>query len=228
MMKKNQDQLLNDSLLLDTNVNQSVRVSDGMTSFTFEVPEDWIVETRNDGEKQMSEAELREFLATSYRSDAKQFPDKQVSDYAHLTWTQLQKMTLTDMRKFMADRMKSVGPYPNASVGDPELPFGYVGPTPQIDFYITSSEEAKKELSLEKTGSVTDEKIGGIPAKVVQYPVEHDENGNPQPVLGAGGGKKYVLFLSTSEKALVIDKKALGKDDFEKDFDHLIQSLKFE
>ena len=211
----------------DTTTTKSVKVSDGVVSFSFEVPKDWITETRNDGEKQMNEEELREFLATSYRSDAKQFPDKQVSDYAHLTWNQLQKMTLSDMKRFMAERAKSVGRYPNASVGESNTLFGYIGPAPQIDFYISDIDTAKKELSNPNL-RLDEETVGGVTAKVMKYAIEYDENGNPQPTLGASGGKECYVFLPELKKALIIKKQSLGSDEFEEAFDQLIQSLKFE
>lgn len=213
----------------ETIEQKSVRVSDGTITFSFEVPKDWLVETRNDGEKQMTESELREFLVTSHQSNPKAMPDKIESDYAYLTWNQLQKMNLGDMQKYMTNREKEVGIYPNASVASSNSIIGYRGPVRQIDFYITDYQKAQEEFRKAKNEGVVffQEVVDGIKAEVFQYALEHDENGNPQVMIGAGGGKKYYVFFPKLKKALLIDKPTLGTGDFEKNFQQIIKTLKF-
>ena len=43
---------------------KKVTINNGEITFSFEVPDTWLVETRNSGEVEMNEEELREFLAT--------------------------------------------------------------------------------------------------------------------------------------------------------------------
>lgn len=231
-MQANQVPPINDPALTpvvkrNTPEQKNVRASDGIIAFSFEVPKDWLVETRNDGERPMTESELREFLATSHQDDPKASPDKQLSEYAHLTWNQLQKMTLGDMQKYIAQREKEIGAYPNATVASNWL--GYVGPTRQIDFYIADYQKAQQELQRIKNegGKISEEVVDGVKAEVLQYAVEHDENGNPQVTMGASGGKKYYIFFPELKKALLIDKQALGDVTFEKAFLEIIQTLKF-
>lgn len=208
---------------------QNVRVSDGVVTFSFEVPKDWLVETRNDGEKPLVESELREFLATSRQGDPKMSPNSIESDYAYLTWNQLQKMSLSDMQKYMTNREKEIGAYPNASVASSDSIIGYRGPVRQIDFYITDYQKGQAELRKVKSegGKLSEETIDGVKAGVLQYVLEHDENGNPQVTLGASGGKKYYIFFPDFKKALLIDKQTLGDMDFENAFQHIVQTLKF-
>lgn len=213
----------------DTPEQKSVRVSDGEVIFSFQVPKDWLVETRNAGEKPMTESELREFLATSYQNDPKASPDRIESDYAYLTWNQLQKMTLDDMKGYMAQREKEVGVYPNASVASSDSIIGYRGPVRQIDFYITSYQNAQAEFQKVKNegGKVSQEVVGGMKAEVENYAIERDDSGNPQVTIGASGGKKYYVFFPELKKALLIDKQFLGDEDFEADFQQVVQTLKF-
>lgn len=209
---------------------QSVQVGDGTVAFTFEVPKDWLVETRNDGEKPMNEEELREFLATAYQEKNPRDPNKQVSDYAHLAWSDLEKMTLSDMRQFMVDREKSVGPYPNASVSGRPFIWYTDGNAYQIDFYITDYQKAEKDIaSLQSKGlKFSEEVVAGVKAQVEQYAVEYDEDGNPQPNKFLSGGKMYYILLPVQKKALLIEKQMLGDTHFEEAFAHLLQTLKFE
>jgi hypothetical protein len=54
---------------------KQVTVSNPATRFSFEVPDTWLSETRNSGEVEMNEEELREFFATNYFRDLRDNPD---------------------------------------------------------------------------------------------------------------------------------------------------------
>ncbi len=226
---------------------KNVRVSDGTVEFSFEVPKDWFVETRNDGEKPMTESGLREFLATSYQNDPKASPDSIESDYAYLTWNQLQKMTLDDMKSYMIQREKEVGVYPNASVASSDSIIGYRGPTRQIDFYFLTMTEAQQAIANEKALELTElkqyskdiaEKLrtqwtsASIDEKnvlIANYQLEVLENGERVngASMGRPGGKKYYIFFPEMKKALLIDKQSLGDEESEAGFQQVVQTLRF-
>lgn len=227
---------------------KTVRVSDGQISFTFEVPQDWTTETRNMGEKPMIESELREFLATAYQGKDPKNPTKQVSDYAHLAWSDLEKMSLSDMRQFMADREKSVGPYPNASVSGNNHIWYTDWNGSQIDFYLLPTKDTVTAIESEKADELKELKqypaeiaemlktkwtntvVGGKEAVVANYQLEVLENGERVEggFKGRPAGKKYYIVIPDLKKTLVIDKQSfVPEGDFEKNFDRLVQTIKF-
>lgn len=228
---------------------KEIQVSDGSLSFSFEIPNNWLAETRNAGERQMTEEELRNFLSTNYDGkDPKQFPNEQLSDYAYFTWDQLQKMKMIELKKVFSDREKSVGPYPNASVSaSPRIWYGDWNGS-QIDFYILPMSETEGMIMAEKKAEEVDLRqysrniadmlrtewttstVDGRKAIVANYQLEVLENGEriQDGFKGRPGGKKYYVSFPEVGKTLVIDKQSFIREgDFEKDFNHLIQTIRF-
>ena len=122
---------------------KKVTVSNGEVTFSFEVPDKWLVETRNSGEVTMNEEELREFLGTKYGEDirvgysCKEVPiidclgsddcskgvpgtqklcGKPYSDYADMDWGTLKSMSYQDMRKQLEAKSEFSPGFPNATV----------------------------------------------------------------------------------------------------------------
>lgn len=220
---------------------RQVSVSDGKVKFTFEVPENWITETRNMGEKPMAENELRDFLATSYRTNIKSSPDSTESDYASLSWGQIQKMSVQEMRKYIVTNN-----IPNTSVSAS----GHIWYTDwsgyQIDFYIVSTAEAAQRIQRFKNWEVEDLKkydaglaemfrtqwsetmVDGRKAKVAQDQLEVLETGErvKEAIKGRPGGRTY--YINLGAKTLLIRKQATMGPKLDAQFDHLIETLKFD
>lgn len=250
-MQKKQETLSKQSVVVnEVNSFKKVDVSDGKISFTFEIPEDWITETRNSGEKPMSEQELRDYLSTSYREENTQnHSDIQLSDYANLSWEWLQKATFAELKMYMRDRAAKNIAYPSASVSGNHR-IGYADwNAQQIDFYILNSSEAQERISSEKKSEAVelmqydkkvaemlktewvDASVDGRVATVANYQLEVLENGErlTEGFKGRPAGKKYYISIPEMNKTLLIDKQSFtGNIDFEQGFDHLIKTFKFQ
>jgi hypothetical protein len=223
---------------------KKVTVSDGAVSFSFAVPEKWLTETRHSGEKQLSIEEMRDFLATSYDGNIKT-NNKLTSSYADFPWDMLKKMSSEEIKRYYF-RTDSDMPFPNASVSAGE----YIQYTDtswqQIDFYLksesASSEIAKikqrqneycKEYGNDIAGCGNDAPklsktvVDGKDVTVLTYSTDKDEKGNELISKGGTGGKNLYIDLPNSNKTLAISKQAKGDAQFEKDFEYLIQTLKF-
>ena len=224
-----------------------VRVSDGKTAFSFEVPEKWLVETRHSGEKQLSVDEMREFLATNYDGDIKSDPEL-TSDYSDYDWNSLKSLSENKIKDefFRKDPKSGYLIFPNASVSASAQIWYTDTSWEQVDFFVRNGAigniVAKKKKSLVCTkedialgnvylcgsdapqwGKVL---VGGITVDVLTYKTDTDEQGKESITKGGTGGKEYYIPLS-SEKTLVISKQAKGDAQYEKDFDHLIATLRF-
>ncbi len=208
---------------------KNVNVNSGRIIFSFEIPQNWIVETRNSRNKEMPEEEMRDFLATSYEKNPRDLPDEIVSDYANLTWGEIGKMGLQEMKNLMSNREKNLGfLYPNASVSSGKI-IGYLGPNRyQVDFYVLSEKRAIElkndlgsQLGIEKKNII----IAGEEAEIYEYSTDKDENGNPVFSPGASGGTDYFINTRNSGNYLLIKKQALGEKEYEQSFQHILESL---
>ncbi len=223
---------------------KKVTVSDGDVAFSFEVPDKWLTETRNSGEVQMNTEELRDFFATNYDGDIKAKEvcnDVSVIDYAKdpagvkrtdtmcgqpsgdywdFTWDMLKDMSYETMKSlFTASKRGDLLPsYPNTSVSSDAYIWytdlnGY-----QTDFYILSSKDAEKSWNLYAKGKmVKDATIDGKKAKIIT-----DKNRE------MGFGSRQILVPLTDSKVLFINKQYYPEGEIQSDFDHLLNSLKFE
>ena len=202
-----------------------VRVSDGKTAFSFEVPEKWAVETRHDGERALSSEEMREFLGDV----DPYYADKSL------------KLTERDIQDAFFKKEDGNSVYPNASVSANKK-VGYMDTAwVQTDFFIVP--KSAEKLILEKKQKLMsfceqwkedcgrfiweESTVGGKSSNFLINPVAKDAKGNEAPNKEEPGGGEYFVPIS-SEKTLVIDKQAKGDAQYEKDFDHLIATLKFE
>jgi len=97
----------------------------------------------------------------------------------------------------------------------------------QIDLFYVINDISKSLIEKAKEtkyGTWSKETVGGIEADVVTYPLDNGE------VTKAGtGGKKYFLSLPNiyDVRTLVISKQAKGDEEFENEFAHFIETLKF-
>jgi len=206
----------------NTSKNKSLKVSDGTTSFSFEVPEKWLTETRHSGEKQLTVEEMRQFLADNC--------DRNIYSICSVlsNLVMVKKMSPDEVKKryFRTDL-----PYPSASVsaGDHITYSDMYGL--QIDFnieknfdYYTYSNGIKKNKKL----NWSIEKVGGLNADVITAPMDRDENGNEISTKMGSGGKMYYIRINNGKDMLVINKEAKRDNQFETDFRNIIQTLQFE
>jgi hypothetical protein len=240
---------------------KKVRVSDGSTAFSFEVPEKWLVETRYSGERKLSTEEMREFLATNYDGDIRakeicgkigvydaatkmtreeQYCSVPRSDYAGLSWKELQKLDQEEIERLY--QKNPWNPFPNASVaaGD-HIWYGDTS-WKQIDFYLLKNFGSQKtyfnKVMVSKDGSGGSswsmegdqwkmETVAGLDAETVTFGLDTDDKGNEMVTKEGPGGKIYYVKLNDKDM-LVIHKQAKGDTQFESDFAHLIQTLAFD
>jgi len=217
-----------------------VRVSDGTTSFSFQIPEKWLTETRHSGEKQLTTEEMRDFLATNYDGDIKINP-KLNSDYADMPWKLLKEMSPKEVARYYFKSDEPSFPFPNASVAAGDHIWYTDTSWQQIDFYIKNESVenvitkvkkeqenyCKQDANMAGCGEIWSQIIiDGKDADTVKYPTDRDEKGHEFISKGGTGGSNYYIKISDN-KTLVIDKQAKGDAKFETDFNNLIQTFKF-
>jgi len=223
-----------------------LRVSDGTTSFSFQIPEKWLTETRHSGEKQLTVEEMRDFLATNYDGNIKTNPDL-TSDYADFPWDMLKKMSTNDIRKYYF-RDDTDMPFPNASVAAGDHIWYTDTSWEQIDFRFQNEIVSNVVASVKKeqddfckkyddpnmVGCGNDKPkwsktiIDSNNVDVVTYSTDKDKKGNEVISKGGSGGKVFYVEIPNSNKTLIITKQAKGDTQFENDFEYLIQTLKIE
>lgn len=232
---------------LDQKDYKNIAVDNGNgVKFIFEVPTEWLVETRNArGYETMTEEKMREFLSTSYAGDIKS-NSQLTSDYTDLPGKMLEKMSIKEMKKAFENKKTkynyNVG-FPNASIssGKPIDAIWYSdNNASQIDFYVVSNVQAENRLDEIKNSSfyfkgdprtyptITKANVGGFEATLIEFKPGIDNDGNPIITKGESAGKTYYVKTKEIGKMLVIDKQARGDDEFENNFQHLIETLKFE
>lgn len=214
---------------VDPSKYKSIRASDGKTTFTFSVPKGWLTETRHSGERRLTLAEMKAFLATNYDGDIRTNP-KLTSDYADLPWEYLEKMTAKEIENAYFEVGDLWTPFPNATVSASDRIWYTDTSWKQIDFHILR-DFSTLETHMNATYDSTDipvwgrQMISGFKAEVVTFATEHDENGKEVISKGGTGGKMYFIPINETDK-LVIVKQVKGDENFERDFRYLIQTLK--
>ncbi|MFA9261995.1 MAG: hypothetical protein ACEQSB_01360 [Undibacterium sp.] len=198
-----------------------IRVSDGAVSFSFEVPSSWTVETRNMGEKKMTATEMMEFFKTN-RDVAEGSLD---SDYTNqYSLKQIETLDFKHLEKIFKDAERDKLKYPNASVSSNGWIYYGDGNKYQTDFYILSELEAKEYMTTIPTGKISKVEgsiIDGERASIFIF----KSNGDP----GTGSRKIFIYGLGKiGDRALYINKQYYPENEAQEDFDHLIETLKFE
>jgi len=211
-------------------VYKLIDIKNPRIKFSFEVPNDWNVENRNSGEKQMTLDEKRDFLADVLNGD---------SEYADYTRADFNKMSAKEIEKFF-------GWEPVASVTELDSNISYSDWSHQIDFYILSNTEANRVVKeaqnsedyegiyYNKSGKpnklgkpvVKKLKINNYDAISVMYPIDIDENGKELSSKAGTGGQDIYIYIEKVGKVLNIYKQTKGNDQFEGAFEHLLQTFK--
>jgi len=192
--------------------HKQITVSNPKTIFLFEVPDTWLSETRNSGEVEMNEEELREFFATNYFGDLRDNPDGLLGNYWDVTWNMLKDISFDEMKAVFEK-----GKFPNASVGSGRY-IGYYGPNQyQVDFYVLSVQDSKERFDYDTTQrNMTPISVGGLRAK---------KDVTPPDIYPAGDTWMFVPLPDT-QSILVIHKQGYS-DDFDTGFNHLLKSFRF-
>lgn len=225
---------------------KQVRVDEGLVAFTFEVPENWLVETRN-MTGSMDEKTMRAFLNTEYNPN----PALRYGDYYDFAInpdgsTGIDTMSFQQMKDIFVERKKQIGmDYPNASISSIDEIWYTDGLGYQVDFYIVPSKEVpsliqnEKQMEKEWLDIQSDKKLAEMlkstwedttiankPTKIQQGQLDVLENGERVPTKGLAGGRKY--YIDLGQKTLIVDKQAYMSEELDREFDHLLATLKFE
>ena len=217
-----------------------LRVSDGTTAFSFEIPEKWLTETRHSGEKRLTVEEMRDFLATSFDGDIKTNP-KLYSAYSDMPWSALKTMKQDEIEKYYYRYDDPTFPFPNASVSSGKYIWYSDSNAFQVDFYIKSGNAEDIIAKIKQDQNSYCKKEGNdmvgcgddlakwsktiIDGKNVDFST--DPTNGEEISKGNTGGKNYYIQIPGMNKTLVIQKQMEGDAKFEADFNNLIQTFKF-
>ncbi len=131
---------------------KNLNISDGIATFSFQIPEKWVTETRHSGEKQLTIEEMKAFIATSSNGDIKT-NSTLYSDYADLLWSDIQKMSTEELKQTYSRSNDLSNPYPTVSVSAGDYILYSDLAWQQIDFYL------KNETSSNLITKIRQEKI---------------------------------------------------------------------
>ncbi len=229
---------------------KKVTINNGEITFSFEVPDNWLTETRNSGEVEMSEEELREFLGTKWDGNIKageqcwqaKIYDTQIGDfvmkeqcgyptgnYWDFTWNMLKDMSYAEMKGYYDMKRNEFSPgYPQATVTpDNKIWYGDLG-WDQIHFYVLH--EPKDEQYLHNVGYCYD--ISCLQQRYASYRkntednVTRDMEGNP--IIDKDNNWGFGGYLRKDDRVLRIWKEAYVEGDFEDGFQHILDTLQID
>ena len=205
-----------------------IKFTDSGSKFSFEVPNNWLTETRRPTNKNLTPNEMRKFLEVDCAIAQKSYS----SDY----FNQPSIGLMSD--EDIIDAYNGTGddwlPFPNASVAAGDHIWYHDTSWEQIDFYIlknfsslkTYFNDVKKTKDNKET-TWSRENIDDLDAEVAVFSTDTDENGYEAITKGGSGAKIYYIKLN-SKDVFIINKQAKGDNQFELDFKNLIKTLKIE
>lgn len=228
---------------------KKVTIDNGEITFSFEVPDNWLTETRNSGEVEMNEEELREFWGTIWGGDirAKEHCEeitsnkclnedcsektikeemecgKPYSDYVDLDWEHLKNLSDEGMRV-----SKNI-PITSVSGGKEILYASGSRIAYQIDFYYLSNDDVKSEYNLYP------ERLTVSESMLNEWAVQ-DINVSGIPSLSmifnkiheyGYGSRRIFIPLRKDSKTLLISTSG-GVEEIDTGFDYIINSLSIE
>jgi len=213
-----------------------VQVNNPKVKFSFEVPESWMTEIRNAGDKTLTPEEKKSFMVDNIQSDK--------DYYAKMNLKNIE----TNFNKYQKDF------FPIASVAD----YKYISYSDtnwqQVDFFVVENikpleaiNDIKNNLCKEPCESCntvkntkireiepcTDipnkcitgqQKISGFDSNFIKMGISIYDGKQNADKLCSGGSAYYVTV--NNNIALRIAKQAQGDEQYEKDFEHLIQTLR--
>lgn len=219
-----------------------VEVSDGSTVLAFEVPQQWMVESRHAGNKNLTVEEMREFLGTSFVGNVKENPSL-ASAYSDYRWSDLLAMSDQEIQQLYNRKDGTVPFFPTVSVSSSAYIQYSDTNFNQIDFIIipnfskqssyyhtvyqtqSSSCAGKCEAVRSTIEEWREEEVGRIEGKVAVFAVRTDEDGNESVDKALPGGAVYFVPIPDTPDMLVIFKQAKGNDQDESNFRYLLSTV---
>ncbi|MFA5098334.1 MAG: hypothetical protein WC490_06920 [Candidatus Margulisiibacteriota bacterium] len=211
---------------------ERVRISDGRTEFSFVMPQNWALETRHSGERELTVEEMRQYLSSG-RPGGIKVADEIYPDYSDLPLSKLRTLPDEEVkRKFFRSKDEWL-PYPNASISAGNYISYSDTAWEQIDFYIIRDFSKKKTWFNDiKSGFPgvlkKSEKIAGLFCEVIVFPVDRDEKGRETVTKNGTGGRIYYIPLNKGKDMLVINKQAKGGSGLEKGFKIILETFRIE
>ncbi len=212
-----------------------VAVSNDTLRFSFEVPDEWLVELRNSGELPMNEEEMRGFFGDYWDFTKEELARKNMHDFLNI-FQEIEAETSTS--------------FPLMSVSSSDWIYYTDGNLFQTDFYLYPTEIAQRKILDSKKQEAEDfedyssrysEEIaqalqtkweeGSVDGKstiIAHERLDVLENGERVGVTTKGrpGGEK--IYINLGAKTLLIRKQGLMNELSENNFSHLIGTLRFE
>lgn len=211
---------------------RTVRIDTPEGSLTFQMPNDWLIESRHSGERKLTSEEKREFLATTYDGDFRSNPEL-ISDYMDSTWSMIQNFTPDEVERYYAGEPDD--PFPQISVSSGKK-IGYWDMSfDQIDFYLMSDFSAQSTWLNEAYAQKDDEKpyakwcsaeVDGNLGDVRVIWTERGPDGQERTTKGGSGGRTYYIPIQRGKDMLVINKQTKGDEDHKQGFLHILETLK--
>lgn len=215
---------------------KKVTAYDGKTTFSFEVPDEWLVELRNTGEIPMNEEELRGFFGDYWDFSDEQLAQKTMGDFLNI---------------FQEIEAETSAGFPLMSVAASDRIYYIDGNIFQTDFYLYPTSMAQKEIlnskkqeaeDFEEYASRYSEEIaktlqtkweeGFIDGKsviIAHEQLEVLENGERLNVATKGRPGGEEIYINLGVKTLLIRKQGFTNSELlENNFRHLISTFKFE
>lgn len=204
---------------------KKVTVSDGESTFSFEVPKEWYTETRNSGEIKMTDEEIKQYFKTKYGRG-------KTSDYFDVPEDDVEVMSTLVLNGVLNDRrvFRSKG-FPMTSVSSTFISYyPQLFNSEQLDFYIfpkdvalqywkLSENEIRKEQGFVDYSRKT---ISGYRGGVITYEYNPERDRNSQYL-----AKIIFVEIKDKNKYLVIEKNGFSEQNKEKN-EHLLNTLSFE
>lgn len=222
---------------------RTIRVDNGYQSYSFEIPNEWLAETRHARDRELTICEKREFLSTSFLDD----PEGDVYSSFYIDVPQESILSVADR---IIEQWYDEELYPEASVGEEYILYGDISWW-QIDFryfenfFENEGEEAAWELrtyASRKCGTDEENKvamdrggegwyageIGGRPSCSVSFGLDVDESGNSEVTKGGTGGKKHYIPMNGGKDMFVIWQQASPDELFQIKANGLLDSFRFD
>lgn len=193
-----------------------IEIKNPSVQFSFNVPEKWLTETRRSGEKQLTSSEMRDFL-TKYidmpSSEINKLNDREIGDL----------YIKTDNKVVVSVSNGSYISYTDTSWQ--QIDFYVLKDFNGLKTYFNDVKNSRDSVAV-KENVWSAEKVDDFEAEVVTFPTDIDENGNEAITKGGTGGKIYFIKFNNGKDMFIVNKQSKGDEQFEKDFEYLIQTLK--
>ena len=212
-----------------------VVVDNDTLRFSFEVPDEWLVELRNSGELPMNEEEMRSFFGDYWDFTEEDLAQKNMLDFLNILRETVAEtpvgfplmsvassdgISYTDWNLFQTDFYL----YPTEMTQRKILDSKKQEAEDFEDYSSRYSEEIAQALQTKWEESFVD----GKSTTIAHEPLDVLENGEKVGVAtkGRSGGEK--VYINLGEKTLLIRKQGLMNELSENNFSHLIATLRFE